>query len=115
MTTGNKTGGRKKGTPNKNTQELIDLADQLGVNPFAILLHFASGNYEALGMPKQVVKSAGMGRTYIEDSILPEMRLDAAYKCAQFLYPKRKALEVKKETSGEIKFITQDEFNEAKD
>lgn len=111
---GKKTGGRKKGQPNKNTQELMDLADKLDVNPFEILLRFAKGDFEGLNLPKYVTKPAGMGKTFEELSILPDMRLDAAYKAAQFLYPKRKAIEVEKKRSNAIKFISKDEFNKGK-
>lgn len=112
---GTKTGGRKKGTPNKNTQELIELSDQLGINPFEILLHFAAGNYAELGLKEYQTKSAGMGKTFMELSVLPEMRLDAAYKASQFLYPKRKAAEVEKKRSSTITFISKDEFNKEKE
>jgi hypothetical protein len=111
---GDKTGGRKKDTPNKKSKDLIDLAEQMSVSPFEIMLHFASGNFKALGMKEYQIKSSGMGKTYEELSILPEMRLNAAYKAAQFLHPKRKAIEIRQETSSKISFVTQDEFNKAK-
>lgn len=101
MPKGKKTGGRTKGTPNKSGKPLKDLADQLGVDPFQILLHFAAGDYEALGYvrpdafddPNDLSKSV---------NITPEVRLKAASEAASYLYPKRKALEHTGEGGGPI-------------
>lgn len=80
-----KTGGRKKGCPNKKTQELRECAERLGVNPFEVLLLFAEGNWKALGYNRSV--------------IAPPVRARAAAEACQYLHPKRKAIE----HSGEIK------------
>lgn len=80
-----KTGGRKKGTPNKQAEELRDIADRLGVNPFEVLLLFAKGDWKALGYKK---------RKYAPDpEIHPSIRARAAAEANQYLHPKRKAIE----------------------
>lgn len=82
---GQKTGGRKKGTPNKLTQDLHQIAEELGVNPFEILLRFAKGDYEALNLPECTSFGA--------PTIPPELRQKAAKDACEYLFPKRKAIE----------------------
>lgn len=72
-----KTGGRQKGTPNKDTSQLAQLAQQLDVDPFEILLLFASGDFMSLGI----------------NEVTPDQRLKAATEACTYLHPKRKALE----------------------
>ncbi len=86
--------GRKKGTPNKNTLPLQALADRLGVDPFEILLHFAAGDWAALGYKKGTRTILSMGRRAEIPVIPPEMRVKAATEAAQYLHPKRKAIEI---------------------
>lgn len=65
--------GRKKGTPNRKTQDLEDLCAAKGINPFELLLEFTG--------PAPL-----------------EIRFAALKEICQYLYPKRKAIE----HSGEI-------------
>ena len=91
---GERRGGRKKNTPNKRTQTLIERAEKLGIDPFEILLHFAEGDWEALGYKSETkLISAGMGQTLYVDTIAVEDRIQAAKEVCQYLYPKRKAIE----------------------
>lgn len=91
---GDKTGGRTKGTPNKTTQELMDIADKLECNPFEVLIHFAKGDFEALGYPKEkVVAISENGEEIRAPSISPELRQKSAKDACEFLFPKRKAIE----------------------
>lgn len=61
--------GRKKGTPNKNSVPVAELADLLGINPAEILLRFASGDAKALGLKSIAVpvraKAAADAAKYI--------------------------------------------------
>lgn len=95
-----KTGGRKKGQPNKKTEELRECAKRLGVNPFEVLLLFAEGNWKALGYDKEKFVSGinEYGQWY-KWTIDPAVRSKAAAEACQYLNPKRKAIE----HSGEIK------------
>lgn len=90
-----KNGGRKKGTPNKITRDLFEKAEELGVNPFEILLRFAKGDWAGLGYnsPTKTI-SAGMGITIEVDQIDSEIRMQAAAKACEYLFPKRKSIDV---------------------
>lgn len=92
---GVKFGGRQKGTPNKKTQHLIDIADRLGCDPFEILILFAKGDWETLGYreEKYVASSSDKGET-LKYTIEPAVRAKCAAEAASYLYPKRKAIEL---------------------
>lgn len=62
-------GGRVKGTPNLRTQELIDMVAASGQDPFAVMIDLLTN----------------------EDL---HLRFQAAKELAQYLRPKRKAIEV---------------------
>lgn len=63
-------GGRIKGTPNKSTQDLLKICEEEGIEPFRAMLR----QLAELDEPKD--------------------RFDALEKVCQYLYPKRKALEL---------------------
>lgn len=86
-------GGRKKGTPNKNTQSLIDKANELGVDPYEVLLLFAGDKYKELGYKK---KQNG------ESPIPPSLRASCASDACQYIHPKRKSIDLKNE-DGSLK------------
>lgn len=65
-----KWGGRAKGTPNKNTQNLLSICEEEGVDPFRAMLIAA----------KQITNCVD--------------KVNAYEKICQYLYPKRKALEL---------------------
>ena len=91
-----KTGGRTKGTPNKRSQEVHNLAAKHNVNPFEILLLFAKGDADALGFNKD------KGRKYEDEEgeeieikdifISMDMQLSAAKEACTYLYSKQKAI-----------------------
>lgn len=89
---GNKTGGRVAGTPNKRTQELAELAKDVGADPFMFLVHVMNGNAEALGYP------ANFSRDEDTDRLVPtisfQLRFEAAVQLMPYLHAKRKAVEV---------------------
>ena len=65
-----KRGGRKKGTPNKKTQDLMAMCEARGINLFEAFLEI------------------------IEDvNADPNLRFSALKEAAQYVYPKRKAIE----------------------
>lgn len=65
--------GRKAGTPNRKTEELMEICDRMGINPFEALLKWALSPESHIAIP-------------------------ALKEVCQYVYPKRKALEV----SGEM-------------
>lgn len=92
-TTGKKWGGRSKGTPNKKTFDAQKMAEDLGVDPLEILLHAASNNYQALGYESAITTKLVGENAITEDTIPISTRVQAAKEAAQYLYPKRKAIE----------------------
>lgn len=87
MAQGHKTGGRKAGTPNRKTQEISELLASLGHNPVEAMVRLATN-------PKASLELQG--------------RMNA--ELAQYVYPKRKAIEVADDQSSPgpplmIKFV----------
>ena len=70
MARGHKTGGRTAGTPNRKTQEISAPLESLGCDPIA-----------------------GMARIAMDDHHSPELRARMFAELAQYVYPKRKAVE----------------------
>jgi hypothetical protein len=86
--------GRKKGTPNKLTQDLMSKCEELGVDPFEVLLHFAKGDWKTLGYDTETrLVSASEFGEITEYTITPELRAKAAKDACEYLFPKRKAVE----------------------
>jgi hypothetical protein len=72
MAKGHKTGGRTAGTPNRKTQEISALLGSLDCNPIE-----------------------GMARIAMNEQHTPELRGRMYAELAQYVYPKRKAVELK--------------------
>lgn len=81
MALGKKTGGRKKGTPNKKSQALMDRLKSLGCDPI-----------EDMALVAKEAKTEGDWN----------LLLSASKELAQYVYPKRKAVEVTGEDGGPI-------------
>jgi hypothetical protein len=77
MTTGVKTGGRSTGTPNRSTGEVKQTLEALGCDPIE-----------------------GMARIAMEESQPIALRASMYRELAQYVAPKRKALEHGGETDG---------------
>mgnify|MGYP003647728377 CR=1 FL=1 len=110
-------GGRKKGTPNKKTLDLVSKLQQADFCPVRQLLtiiereegyraEFLTLNSRRDGERRKAISKLMMGTGEYSNLVL---------RMFDYIYPKRKSVEFKQETSGKIEFITQDEFNEAKD
>jgi hypothetical protein len=76
---GERRGGRQKGTPNKKTQNIIDKLNALGYDPIESLVRLAQ---EA------------------EDSKDKVMEFNACKELAQYVAPKRKAVEMVAEVTS---------------
>ena len=81
MALGRKTGGREKGTPNKKTQALIEKLDALGCDPVE-----------------------GMANIAMDEGNPPELRGRMYAELAQYLYPKRRATEIKTDDGPRVVF-----------
>jgi len=90
---GQKTGGRVKGVPNKSTQDLHEIAERLECNPFEVLLHYAKGDFDALGYEEHQIMVTKTGETVTMLTISPELRQKSAKDACEYLFAKRKAIE----------------------
>ena len=100
---GLKTGGRKAGTPNKQTQELQTIAEEFSVEPFKFLLMVMNNDLVGLGLKKEM--GPGDEYEFVKDIPFP-LRMRAAMELCTYLYPKRKAVEIRNEEPTEPpKFI----------
>jgi hypothetical protein len=103
-----KVGGRTKGTPNKSALPLQEKAKELGCDPFEILCRFALGDWQGLGYDKGITYQSTNKGDLIEKHIIPpELRSKAAAEAAQYLYPKRKAIE----HSGEVTNVVEEKLS----
>lgn len=76
--------GRQKGVPNKKTQDLMEKCEARGIDVFDLLLEY-------------VVTPCPM-----------ELRFQALKELCQYLYPKRKALDISANLDGAIEVIVRD-------
>lgn len=88
----NNPNGRAVGSINKNRQALHDKAKELGVDPFEILLLFAKGDHERLGLKEYTYKTFGEN-TVEELTISPELRQKSAKDACEYLHAKLKSVE----------------------
>lgn len=98
--------GRKRGTPNKDTSELARIVDEMEFSPFEALAGFAQGMVVELELmtleeynAPPVLDEIGRviqpsGRVRALEIINPELRATCLVKMCEFLYPKRKAIEI---------------------
>lgn len=75
---GTRIGGRQKGTPNKDTQDLLEKCRKCGIDVFEAMLDIAMN-----------------GPTL-------ELRGAMLKECAQYLYPKRRAVEMSGDVNLEL-------------
>lgn len=93
-------GGRTKGTPNKNSVNTKIMAEKLKIDPFKILLYFASGDWKKLGYKDEYEEKVTVTGMRIDCRIIsPELRERAAETACQYLHPKRKPIDSKGDDS----------------
>lgn len=84
---GNKTGGRVKGTPNKSTQHIHEMARELGVDPMRVLLLTIRGDRRDLGYPDRVEekrKDHELGRKAYEEEMAQKKSLKGGKPYPEF-------------------------------
>lgn len=81
MAAGRKTGGRIKGTPNKKTGTVVEHLFNLGCDPIE-----------------------GMAIIAMDEANPPELRGRMYAELAQYLYPKRRATEIKTDDGPRVVF-----------
>lgn len=93
-----KTGGRTKGAINKRTKfgpKAHETAERLGIDPFEILLRFAANDWENLGYVSRTRRMLSKSGEVVEiDNIEPSDRIQAAKSASEYLFPKRKSVEL---------------------
>lgn len=84
---GTRYGGRAKGTPNRDTQKVIEIIEREKCDPIEFLCWVVNANVAKLKEAPEL-----------------EQRIAAAKELASYIYPKRKAIEhsVEDETIGKI-------------
>lgn len=107
---------RKKGSINKDTRELLEMALDEGVDPFVILLRFANRNWRALGYKSEkIAKQTPSGEIIEVDVISPELQAQCADKANQYIRAKKKYVEVEGHGGGlleELKDMPPDQRQE---
>ncbi len=131
---GNKTGGRKKGTPNKNTKEVMATLDAMGCNPIEGLARIAMGDApclscrdgqvtapqfyrmtklspplhwkgrDARSLNRMMVDCPNCSGTGVA-IVSSELSGNMFKELAQYVAPKRKAIEVEDKTNGHEAFL----------
>ena len=109
MAKGKKTGGRQKGTPNKDRAPVNALAERLGIDPLEVILRVVKGDWKGLGYTKPTRTKVNQFGQEFEVELIPiEMRVAAAMDAAQYLYPKRKAVELSNDSDEGFKIVLED-------
>lgn len=88
-----KSGGRVKGTLTQKRKELYEIADEMGVDPFEVLLQFAKGDWQGLGYQSETYLIPSQSGAIEKRIIEPELRFAAAKELAKYLRPQLKAIE----------------------
>jgi hypothetical protein len=97
-----KTGGRKKATPNKKTQDLIDILESKGYSPAAELIRIAAiaeKEYDRSAEIFDAIQDARIAKKLIplSESTAPtylKIMQSSASDMMNYVYPKRKAVEL---------------------
>ena len=85
--------GRPKGSKNIRTFNAEELASRMDVDPLEILIHFATGNYKALGYENECYfKEGPSGEIKMGYVISPELRASSAEKACRYLYSQKQAV-----------------------
>lgn len=86
---------RQKGTKNRKTLEVEEIASKLKCNPFEVLCLFAKGDWKALGYENELYFiEKPDGQVKMGYVVTPEMRLQGAKEAAKYLYSQKRAVEV---------------------
>lgn len=95
--------GKPKGSKNKSTKLVEEMASEFKLHPFQILMMIACDQWEELGYESSVyVKESkdGAQTTTIGYVLTPEMRLKAATEATKYLLSQKKAVEISTADDG---------------
>ena len=103
--------GRAKGTQNKRTKLVEEIAERLKVDPFEIMMLYAKGDWKALGYESEVILvESGEGdgsKISMKYIISPELRSQNAQAAARYLYAHKQAVDPATGDAG-IRVIIED-------
>lgn len=100
--------GRQKGTPNKRTFIVEELAAKFDKDPIEILLMVACADWKGLGYDAaQKISYSNAGIEFTEDNIKLETRVQAAKEVAKYLYAQKQSVAVSTGDKG-ITILVQD-------
>lgn len=105
-----KTGGREKGTPNKRTQELVDILEEKGFSPASEIIRLYRRAWKEYRRYDEIYDAIQDERTNHEIKVpltydaIPHLKLalDAAKELMNYVYPKRKAIEITGKNGGPL-------------
>lgn len=106
---GNKNGqGRPKGSQNKRTRMVEEIAAKFDIDPFEVLMMVAAGDWKGLGYESKTNTCfTPQGIEFEELNIKLETRVQAAKEAAKYLYSQRQSVAISTGDSG-IKIIVED-------
>lgn len=86
--------GKPKGAISLLTRKVAETAARLGIDPFEVLLRFASGDWKALGYDKEkFIAGRNEYGIWKKWTIDPSVRIQAAKEAAQYILPKLRSIE----------------------
>lgn len=87
--------GRKKGSLNKSTREVEEIAKRLGIIPFEVLCRFTANDWEGLGYDSPLIQigTTDKGEPIVKERISAEARINAAKECCKYLHTQLRAVD----------------------
>lgn len=87
--------GRPKGARSKINQLAHEKAEEMGVDPFKVLLMFAKGDWKALGYATETyISKTGKDGDTLSYHVEPNTRAKCASDACRYLHPTQKAVEI---------------------
>lgn len=100
--------GRPKGSKNKHTFNVEELAHKYDCEPFEILLMVAMGDWERLGFEGKTKTTFTQAGIEVEEDNVPlKERVQAAKEAAKYLYSTKQSVALSTGDTG-IKIIVED-------
>lgn len=91
-----KTGGRVKGSVNKRTRTIEEIAAKFSIDPFEVLMMVATNDWKGLGYENAnkviVGEKAGIEFSLEEPNVKLSDRVQAAKEASRYLYAQKQAI-----------------------
>lgn len=101
-------GGRTKGSKNRRTLMVEDIAAKFDIDPFEVLMMIAAGDWAALGYEAKTKTSFTQAGIEIEEDNVPlACRVQAAKEAAKYLYAQKQSVALSTGDAG-IKIVIED-------